>query len=280
MPKPNSYKFRLIYFLVFIVVFVIGFPILVFYSAGYTFDDTFSFSGLSIRGGIYVFTPEQGTSVFVGNELKNTSGFFKKEILVDHLKPGQYLVLAANDLYWPWAKFVNVERGEVEALFPLMVPKDIPATEVLKTDSDYKDAQALFLVSATSTAMKVQKSTTTPVQLIRRKVHIWLDGNTIMGQWTGDQEAAPKYFCLQGSCMSPVQVFKSFVAVRSFDFYPVRDDAIILALDNGIYAMEIDSRMYQNFYPIYRGKTPDFRVDGSDVYVKDDGKIFLLDLEP
>jgi|CXWK01.1.fsa_nt_gi hypothetical protein len=279
MHKPISYKKRLIIFFSFILVFVIGFPLLVFYSAGYSLDNPFGFSA---RGGIYVFTPEPDTSVFIGNEIKNVTGFFNKETLDDRLKPGPYLVLTANDLYWPWAKRVEVTKGEVEALFPLMVLKEIPATEIFKTDSDYADVTKLFSRTATSTALAARKATTTtalPIELERRRVSIWLDGDMLFSRWNGDPGAAPAYFCLRGGCINPVQVFRAYVPVRSFDFYPLRDDAVLLALDNAIYAVEIDSRLYQNFYPIYRGVAPDFRVDGGDIFVKDAGKFYQLDLE-
>jgi hypothetical protein len=289
--KPISYQKRLAYFFTFIAFFVIGFPILVFYSAGYTLDETF---GLSRRGGIYVFTPEPDTSVFVGNELKNTSGFFNKEVLVDGLKPDQYLVLAANELYWPWAKLVQVEKGEVEALMPLMVPKVVPALEIKKTDSDYKDVLELFSETATSTefvrnvrlGIATSTQATTTQMLTRRNVRIWLDGGEFYGLWLGGANGAPKSFCTETvsadlkikNCSSPIQIFHPSGSVRNFDFYPLRNDAIMLALDNGIYAVEIDRRTYQNFYPVYRGKNPDFRVDRDDVYIRDEGKIFVLDL--
>ncbi|MEK7390859.1 MAG: hypothetical protein AAB635_01840 [Patescibacteria group bacterium] len=324
MPKPIPYKFRLIYFLIFALFFVIGFPILVFYSAGYSVDETL---GLSIRGGIYVSTPEPNTSVFVGNELKSVSGFFKREILVGKLKPGQYLVLAANDDFWPWAKLVEVERGEVESLFPLLVPKVIQAEEIKKTDSSsridssphensmYKEVLALFLEMATSTATTknsakspittAPKNATTTFETITRKnVKIWLDGDTIYGQWLGDNDEAPKYYCgsIVGSgagpnigsdgnsrggfgrnlndCTGSVLVFRSTAPIRTFDFYPSRDDAIILTLDDEVYAVEIDRRTYQNFYPLYRGQMPDFRVSRNQVYIKDGDKLLTLNLEP
>lgn len=289
MPKPISYKFRLIYFLIFALLFVIGFPVLVFYSAGYSVDETL---GLSIRGGIYVSTPEPNTSVFVGNELKSVSGFFKREILVNKLKPGQYLVLAANDDFWPWAKLVEVERGEVESLFPFLVPKVIQAEEIAKTDSSlrenamHKAILNLFLVTATSTpkTKDVAKSSAKNVSQTRKNVKIWIDGDTIYGQWLGDSDEAPKYYCSGNgdlnNCNGTVLVFQSFVPIRTFDFYPSRDDAIILTLDDGVYAVEIDRRTYQNFYPLYRGQMPDFRVSRNQVYIKDGDKLLVLNLEP
>lgn len=291
MPKPIPYKFRLVYFLAFVLAFLVGFPILVFYSAGYSFDETFGLSGLSIRGGIYVSTPEPDTSVFIGNDLEGVSGFFKKEVLTNRLKPGQYLVLVTNDIFWPWAKMATVERGEVEPFFPLFVPKVIEANEVPKTDSSYKKTAALFVPAApASTSALTATTTATTTRISRRQVKIWLDParQTVYAQWLGSSDAAPKYFCLENSenvdlaedCAKPIVVFHSLAPVRTLEFYPLRSDAIILAADNGVYAYEIDNRAYQNFYPIFSGVAPDFRINAEDeLFVKDENKIIELDLK-
>jgi len=269
MPRPVSYKLRLFYFLGFLFVFLIGFPILVFYSNGYSLDKTW---GLTVRGGIYVFTPEPDTSVFIGNELKSQSGFLKREVLVNNLKPDQYLVLATHEAFWPWAKIVNVKRGEVEALYPLLVPKVIEVEEIIASSLLGREILTLFTsstISNTSRISKASTATTTPGAFEYKKVKVWLVGNAVYAQWNGSEESAPKYFCVATLCTNPVLVFESFVPIRSFDFYPSRSDAIILALDTGVYAVEIDRRPYQNFYPLYRGQQPDFRISNNRVYIKD-----------
>lgn len=290
MNKPTPYKYRLVYFLLFVAVFIVGFPILVFYSAGYKFDPTF---GLTIRGGIYVFTPEPGTSVFVSNEFKGTTGFLNDEVFLNDVKPGSYLVLATNEAFWPWAKFVSVSRGEVEALHPLLVPKVIESVSIKRTDPVFREISILFVAKATTT----QATTTPTTTSIRRQTKIWRDNTRVYAQWQGNEESAPKYLCspvdeapeailptVQDEieirrCGEPILVFDSSVPIRSADFFPSRNDAIILALDNGVYAVEIDKREPQNFYPLFRGTSPDFRISRGDVYVKDDESLVRLNLD-
>lgn len=261
---------------VFVLLFFIGFPVLVFYSAGYSWDDTF---GISARGGIYVFTPEPNTSVFLGNELKNVSGFFNKELLLNDLKPDQYLVLATNDQFWPWAKVVEVTEGQVEALNPLLIPKVIEVEEIEKTDSIRRNLIAVFATTTVS-AVPVTNSTSTPGALIKKNVKIWHSGAKLFAQWQGSSGVIPEYFCNGGNCTKPIQVFEAYDSIRTIDFYPSRDDAIILALDNGVYVIEIDKRPTQNFYPLYRGDSPDFRVYRNQVYIKDADYIALLNVQP
>lgn len=277
MPKSVSKRSRLVYFVVFVTVFVIGIPILIFYSVGYSLDEAF---GISIRGGIYVFVPEPDTSVFIGNELKKVTGFFQREVLVKNLRPDQYLVLVANDKFWPWAKFVDVRRGEVEPLFPFLVPKVVVATEVADQDLDHRMVTGLFendQTIATSTSVAITKI---PESLVRRRVKVWLDGTRIFAEWQGSGDSAPRYFCdEERKCLEPILVFDSSTPISDFDFYPSRNDAVIMSLNNGIYAVELDRRQYQNFYPIYRGLSPEFRIDGSRIYIKE-GEVFsVINLE-
>ena len=58
--------------------------------------------------------------------------------------------------------------------------------------------------------------------------------------------------------------------IRASDFYKERQDVIIVAVENGIYALEINSSTTPNFQPIYKGTEPTFvKKDGNSIYVKD-----------
>ena len=72
--------------------------------------------------------------------------------------------------------------------------------------------------------------------------------------------------------------------VRNFEFFPARRDAVAAAFDNGIWAVELDSRGGRIIQPIYKGKEPAFAVlpGGRELYALDDGvlmKIFLFPKE-
>ena len=60
---------------------------------------------------------------------------------------------------------------------------------------------------------------------------------------------------------------------------PGRNDVWIVLVQDGIYAVEVDSRSKRNIQPIYLGKDLDFRLDGSgNLIVKDKGSFIELDL--
>ncbi len=66
-------------------------------------------------------------------------------------------------------------------------------------------------------------------------------------------------------------IIKNFETdIRASDFYKDRNDVIIVAVQNGIYALEINSSSTPNFQPIYKGNEPTFvKKDDNTLYVKD-----------
>ena len=67
------------------------------------------------------------------------------------------------------------------------------------------------------------------------------------------------------------QIIKNFKEeIRASDFYKNRNDVIIVAVQNGIYALEINSDSIPNFQPIYKGTKPTFvKKDNNTLYIKD-----------
>ncbi|MBU1557615.1 PEGA domain-containing protein [Patescibacteria group bacterium] len=67
------------------------------------------------------------------------------------------------------------------------------------------------------------------------------------------------------------EIIKEFKEeIRASDFYKDRTDVIIVAVQNGIFALEIDNGFMPNFQPIYKGTEPTFVKNGNNsLYVKD-----------
>lgn len=112
----------------------------------------------------------------------------------------------------------------------------------------------------------------------REKVGLWREGNQILAKWLKSDRTLPYYFCEGNNenCQEIVAIFNSSALVKSLDFYPGRDDVAVIAVENGIFAIEIDQRKIQNFQPIYKGVDPYFIVDGNSFYVKDKDTIIKI----
>jgi len=63
----------------------------------------------------------------------------------------------------------------------------------------------------------------------------------------------------------------------ALDFYKDRQDVVIIASGDGIYALEIDSKNIQNFQPIYKGAHPLFvKKDNLTLYILDNNNLMLV----
>ncbi len=63
--------------------------------------------------------------------------------------------------------------------------------------------------------------------------------------------------------------------IRASDFYKDRENVIIIAVQTGIYVLEINSDTTPNFQPIYKGAEPTFiKKDNTSIYVRD-GKMLM-----
>lgn len=110
------------------------------------------------------------------------------------------------------------------------------------------------------------------------RLHLWLDdaAPAIWIEWLDDVSTLP-YFLQEHKEL----VFQSRFPIRGIDFFPRRPDVIVMAVSNGIFALEIDDRSGNRMMqPIYKGKEPIFALAGSEeaVYVVDNGALMKIEL--
>ncbi len=62
--------------------------------------------------------------------------------------------------------------------------------------------------------------------------------------------------------------------IKAIDFYKNREDVILMALTDGVYALGIDYETERNLQPIYKGKKPLFvKKDNNFIYILDDNNL-------
>lgn len=291
--RPLSNKKRNIIFVIFLAVFAILFPIILLYSTGYRLSEHFS---IVRTGGIYIHPwGIRGTISIDGKEVGETS-LIGKDYLIQSLKPNHYTVSFNHDGYIPWQKTVTVRRQLVTEINPFIIPKEFETVEIPKlipgkTPSDkkisnpiFKTVSSLFIpeikpsildTSIENDIVKIasEKNGGTDYQKFR-KMAIWKKDNTIVAKWTGEQEYTPPYFCNLIACQETITIFSDTKNIGDFMFYPDRNDIMIIALEDGIYAVEFDTRDVQNKMPISLGKNLSFRLDGYTLYIQKDSSTF------
>jgi len=99
----------------------------------------------------------------------------------------------------------------------------------------------------------------------RDQSRIWLseDNTEIRAEWIGELPL-PYYFTDK-----EINVFRSPNIIHSFQFYPSRRDIVLFAVQNSIFAIELDNRSTRNFQPVYKGREPRFTIIGSTLYIID-----------
>jgi len=303
--KPLSLKKRRFYFYLLLVVFFIVIPIIILYTSGYRLGKGFQ---LVETGGIYIYSPEAGADIYVDNKKKKKTSVFQRELFIQNLKPETYVVYITKEGFWPWAKEVEVEERKVTTAIAFLVPKEpkgetiprvLASDAVLQATSttplpgepnpEYAKIMELFEEAAaeetdpegaveTAIATSTDENPSPSFLATRGHTGLWQDDTRVMASWLKDERSLPNYFCRDDVCEETVTVFNSVAPVKNIDFYPGREDIVLIAIQNGIYVIEIDARKFQNFQPVYKGVDPYFAVSGSTLYIKDTGNLFKLAL--
>ena len=80
-------------------------------------------------------------------------------------------------------------------------------------------------------------------------------------------------------CDPSIRIDRKWQEIRDFDFFPRSTDFVVVALDDGIYVVEVDDRSWQNVQPLIMGDTLSFHIDNGNIYVYDGILIYHILLE-
>ena len=339
-PIPNRTRFIITTTL--FILFLIGAPILVFYSTGYRLGESFA---IVKTGGIFIHSDVSETRVYLNDEFVENNGVILRNTLIQDLTPNKiYKVKVEKDEHNVWEKELYVQPNLVTESAILMLPYDIPQEEILPlidadsgvptstknvanlANPEYEGIIDLF--DSSLEQFEVELSTTTPAiksldknsltgRILRStttigsnlitvfyasttfpdfienlgidnifekkslkekgKILAWLEDGDVKVRWAGDKESIPYYFCIK-TCTEEITVSLD-TPIQKYDFFPGRDDVLIVKTYEDIFAIEIDHRSKPNLQPIYQGNDIDFIVrDNNTVFVKEGIRVYRLDI--
>lgn len=78
------------------------------------------------------------------------------------------------------------------------------------------------------------------------------------------------------ACEPTIKLDRKWQEVKHFDFFPGSSDLVILALESGVYVIEVDNRSWQNVQPLLLGQGLDMRVENGQIYVYDGELIYQI----
>jgi hypothetical protein len=260
--KPLEHHVRTRYRILFFGVFLLIVPILFLYSAGYRFDK--DWRSLVRTGGIYIYS-NTDVRISVNDSEARETNFFRRGIFVQELKPGTYSVIAEKDGYQSWSKQLPVEASRVTEASAFLV-RTSPILEIVSTSTATSTQQLSYLsglfraASSTKLVAKEKEQYRAYIATSSRSIHISTDMAT---------SSLPGYFCVI-ACTKDIIVYTPSGTTTQpihFDFFPNRDDVVVVQTVDGIYAYEIDVRSPQNSYQIFPGKA-EFVISDEVIYIR------------
>lgn len=190
------------------------------------------------QGSEITVTTSSGVHVFVNGELEGQTGTFKRSVSVKKAA-GDYSIIAAKDDHWPWMKNISLGLNEKATLRPFLFPRDVKRTEI--------------------PAVIPRGNGTAPNPQYEEAIAIF-------------NQAAIR------SEVSEILPTLNIESIKYADFYPGRNDLLIIAAKNQIFVIETGAGTPRNFQPLMSGADPSFVRDGNMLYVKDGDTLFFLDL--
>lgn len=213
----------------------------------------------SNAGGIVLTNVPAGASVYVDNAVAKSNAPKSGRVSLGDIAPGEHTILVASgDSHWPWAKRITLLEDEKLSfnVFLLPVKPQVVKDDALQTQLSADPERASLLRNSMGITATKEK----PILSKDQGVALWIEDQEIRVRWQGDLDATPPSFCNPG-CKRELVILSATVPVRSLAFYGDRNDVILFAANDGIYALEIDSRGTQNFQPLYLGTEPSFTTE-------------------
>lgn len=124
---------RRVVFYLFLLVFLIGAPLIVFYGLGYIYKPHEE-KGIIKTGLVYLSSAPPGASIYVGKRRFRE----KTPTMIRELLAGEYPIKLVLKSYLPWSQTVPVEGGKATVLDKILLrPQHVNLTKVL--EGEYQD---------------------------------------------------------------------------------------------------------------------------------------------
>lgn len=290
---PLSRKKRTFYFVILFFIFIIFAPLFILDARGYAFNfkDVIK---ISQTGGLYIDTDQSGLEIYVNGKLEKKTSIVQKSVFVQDLKPGIYEIIVSKKGLQTWSKTLKVFPEIVTDTRPFLLKSEPELIEISRylddgvatsskssplKNPDYDFVNTVFLSTTSPKTSTTSKNATTSIDnKTISDVFVKNINGELQVLWKGDIDSMPSYFCESSICKQEI-IIKTNSRIKFFDFFPGRNDLLIVQMDSGIYVSEIDDRSLQNIQKIIEGAGYEFRVkDGNEIYLKKGTNLYLVSI--
>ncbi len=278
--EPLSTRKRHTYLVILTISFLIGAPLLVGYSFGYRIN---KLSWIAKTGGVTVTLREPKTTIYIDGEEVRQTNFLQRNYFFQNMKPGSYRVSTEKEGFYTWQSTVTVFPEYVTGTFPLMIQENIPLFEIEQfLVQEDKDGEQISIVNDEYIEISELIATTTAATKIDNirvfnDITATLESTGFVFEWEGNRNSAPYYFCGITDCVPSVEIPIDSSEVLGFDFFPGREDALLVLTRAGLVVFNVDSEHHTQVFSLYSGDNIEFAVDNQDIYIKDGQTIGRLE---
>jgi len=124
---------RKILFFGFLLIFLLGAPLIILYEQGYRFD--LEKKSLTQTGGLFLKVIPKQTEIYINGKLVKKTDFFFGSALIENLLPKKYIIRVEKEGYFPWEKSLEIREREVTeaknvVLFPVKLNFEILSRDI------------------------------------------------------------------------------------------------------------------------------------------------------
>lgn len=227
--------------------------------------------GLIETGTLIIEAPRPQLQITVDGTRRAVSTEAGETITLRDIPTGNHTVYVSHPRLHPWSKEPKVGADTTTTLRPFLVPKEPISRAIARSSTQGRRLRGAIAAAGTPDRAD-------PIVSADGSVAAWMDDGVITARWLGTATNTPAFFCPGDECRETVTVTPTVSPIRNMSFYKDRNDVVIFAARDGVYALEIDpAARTQNFQPLYTGQEPRFVPAGtSTIGVRDENTLTLL----
>jgi hypothetical protein len=223
-------------------------------------------------GSVNVTLPsEEGLLFLDEKQIKSAVG--ESEFTFSKVSPGEHTLVYVEEGSFPWQRSFVLAPREKLAFIPFTTTVNFSGFFINPPDEEYAKLRSSFTSSKGD-------SEVAPLLSDDGMIMLWTIGTTVFLDWRGDEATIPDIFCGDGGdvCHTRLLFFESATPINNATFYKDRNDVVIIASGDAVFAVDALINGFRNFQPLYDGTGVDFRKKSdTELYVSDqDGKQFLV----
>jgi hypothetical protein len=166
--KLLPYKRRRSFFFVLLFIFVVSFPIFLFYTSGYRLSFSDEETTIVTTGGIYITNDNLEVDVYLDDEQVEKPRLFRSAYYIQNIEHGLHKVVVQRPGLHTWVKVLPVDSYIVTEAAAFNMP-EIPHIRPI-AESINQSGQGVYVVKGSTTTPLFTKGTTTGDFVVTNKV--------------------------------------------------------------------------------------------------------------